>query len=224
MNRALGQQGREGQQGQRNAQGQDGEQGQGGQQAQQGQQGEQGQQGDQQPPPGQQGQARASAPRTDELRRALQQRQQQLAQRFNPGASNPRSASRPSAQQAQSGQAREGQEGRPGQDGQPGGHASRAVDPSAGVSRGGETSELVFGEHAEMDPSRLGFEPLPPGHGGEAEQLLGLRAANPKVNANVRPGTASGAAAKGDQAAGYDEGAMRPRNRALVQRYFDSTR
>ncbi len=97
------------------------------------------------------------------------------------------------------------------------------MDSSAGVGRGGEAGELLFGEGAEMNPERLGFEPLPAGQGGEAQELLGLRAANPQARPGSSPRNGTGGAAAGDQAAGYDEGAMRPRNRALVQRYFDST-
>jgi hypothetical protein len=82
--------------------------------------------------------------------------------------------------------------------------------------------ELVFGGDAEMDPNRLKYEALPEGNGGEADELFGLRAANPKPNQNGQVSPATGRGASGDQAAGYDEGAMRPRNRALVQRYFDS--
>ena len=73
-----------------------------------------------------------------------------------------------------------------------------------------------------MDPDRLKYEPLPGGNGGEGEELFGLRSANPKANPNGAASPATGKGASGDQAAGYDEGAMRPRNRALVQRYFDS--
>jgi hypothetical protein len=49
-----------------------------------------------------------------------------------------------------------------------------------------------------------------------------MRAANPKAGPRDFVSPASGNGAAGDQAAGYDEGAMRPRNRSLVQRYFDS--
>jgi hypothetical protein len=67
----------------------------------------------------------------------------------------------------------------------------------------------------------LKLDAMPKGNGGEGEELLGLQAANPTVGA--RPASAGqGSVAAGQQAAGYDEGAMRPRNRTLVQRYFDS--
>ena len=96
------------------------------------------------------------------------------------------------------------------------------MEEGGGVGRGGDAHELVFGGNAEMDPDRLKYEALPEGNGGEGEELFGLRSANPRPHKDgtISPGT--GAAASGDQAAGYDEGAMRPRNRALVQRYFDS--
>ena len=73
-----------------------------------------------------------------------------------------------------------------------------------------------------MDPDRLKYEALPEGNGGEGEELFGLRGTNPKTNPDGTISTGTGQSATGDQAAGYDEGAMRPRNRALVQRYFDS--
>ena len=92
------------------------------------------------------------------------------------------------------------------------------------MGRGGEAEELVFGGSAEMDPDRLKYEPLPEGNGGEGEELFGLRGADPRKNPKTGASPGTGAGASGDQAAGYDEGAMRPRNRALVQRYFDSTK
>jgi hypothetical protein len=95
-------------------------------------------------------------------------------------------------------------------------------EDGAGISRGGGANELVFGGGAEMDPDRLKFDALPEGHGGEGQELFGLRAANPRVNPSAPDGVSTGTAAAGDQGAGYNEGAMRPRNRALVQKYFDS--
>lgn len=92
----------------------------------------------------------------------------------------------------------------------------------AAAGRGGGANELVFGGQAELDPERLKFDALPPGHGGEGQELFGLRAANPKANPNAPDGQSTGSAAAGDQGAGYNEGAMRPRNRTLVQKYFDS--
>ena len=72
-----------------------------------------------------------------------------------------------------------------------------------------------------MDPDRLKFEPLPPGQGGESDELFGMRAANPpKGQGGASPGT--GATATGTQARGNDDGALLPRNRVLIKRYFDS--
>ena len=73
-----------------------------------------------------------------------------------------------------------------------------------------------------MDPDRLAFEALPEGNGGESGELRGLRAANPRVKDGVPVTGGTGANAAGDGAAGWGEGAMRPRNRALVERFFNS--
>lgn len=228
-----GQQGQQGQNGQRG----DGENG------QQGQQGQNGQQGDGKNGQGsnQKGPSRAQV---SELKNALQQRREQLAKSFGQkSGSSGQQASRPSGQ-SQQGQGQQGQQGQgkgqqgKGQsgDGQSGSgqsgngsqgkgngdeHASRNVEEGS-PARGGGANELVFGGEAEMDPDRLKFDALPEGNGGEAGDLFGLRAANPKANPNVPDGVVSGSAAVGDQGAGYSEGAMRPRNRALVQKYFDS--
>lgn len=72
-----------------------------------------------------------------------------------------------------------------------------------------------------MDPDRLKFEPLPPGQGGDAEELFGMRAANPQKSQSGVTGGTSGAAS-GTQARGNDDGALLPRNRQLIKRYFDS--
>jgi hypothetical protein len=75
-----------------------------------------------------------------------------------------------------------------------------------------------------MDPERLQFEPLPQGQGGEAGELYGLRAATPTTKRNpVSAGTGTGAAA-GAQAPGPGAAPMLPKNRALIERYFDSKR
>lgn len=73
-----------------------------------------------------------------------------------------------------------------------------------------------------MDPDRLKFEPLPQGQGGEANELLGLKAANPKANKNAPRSAGENAAAQGAQAPGHRESALLPRNRELIQKYFDS--
>ena len=73
-----------------------------------------------------------------------------------------------------------------------------------------------------MDPERLKFEPLPPGQGGSPEALWGLKAANPKASVGQPRTTSSSAAAAGDTAPGHREGALLPRNRELIEKYFDS--
>lgn len=200
--------------------------------------------------PSSEAQARASAraqssgspDQVADLRRTLERRQQALAQRFgqennaagNRGAQARRPTRRSQSGQGQRGQGQQGQgQGQQGEgdgegegegEGQQGAqHPSRAVRPGegAGTGRGGESNPLVFGGEAEMDPDRLAFQPLPEGHGGDAEELWGLRAADPK--ARTGPGGAAGAqgtGAKGDATAGPGSGPLLPRNRDLVKRYF----
>ena len=91
------------------------------------------------------------------------------------------------------------------------------------IAGGTTINATVFGGEAEMDPDRLKYEALPEGNGGDPGELFGLKQANPKrttPSTFISPATNTGPT--GDQAAGYDEGSMRPRNRTLVQRYFDS--
>ncbi len=75
-----------------------------------------------------------------------------------------------------------------------------------------------------MNPDRLRFEALPKGNGGDdADELYGLRAVNPSVKSGGVPsGAQAGSAAQGDQAVATPDQSMLPRNRALIQRYFDS--
>jgi len=102
------------------------------------------------------------------------------------------------------------------------GHASRGAKGGAGHGDA-PPAELVFGEEAQMDPDRLKLEALPQGHGGdEPGELLGLRAANPTAHDPVPRSPATGASAAGAQAAGHREGPLLPRNRALIDRYFQS--
>ncbi|NVJ07463.1 hypothetical protein HUW63_19740 [Myxococcus sp. AM001] len=177
------------------------------------------------------------------LREALERRRQSLENRFD---SNGRNGSESQARRQRrggqrSGQGRQGQSGRGGEgegqsgagegqsgtgEGQSGagqqGHASRGVQRGAGVSRGGGSQPLVFGDEAEMDPERLAFEPLPPGQGGdEGEELWGLRAADPRRRAgSAGPGGAQGTQARGDATAGPGAAPLLPRNRDMVRRYF----
>jgi hypothetical protein len=72
-----------------------------------------------------------------------------------------------------------------------------------------------------MDPDRLKFQPLPPGQGGEASELWGLKAADPRhEGVTVMPSGARGPGVQGDATPGYSTGPLLPRNRDLVKRYF----
>jgi hypothetical protein len=143
-----------------------------------------------------------------QLRETLERRQRELEQRFGQGAG--RNGSRP-------GEGRGEGEGQ----GRPGGHASRQTQPGkGGEGRGGESQPLVFGDKAEMDPERLAFKPLPPGQGGEAQELWGLRSADPERREGGAGGGGQGTGAQGDAEAGHSAGPLLPRNRDLVKRYF----
>ncbi|MBN8231136.1 hypothetical protein JYK02_26805 [Corallococcus macrosporus] len=189
-------------------------------------------------------QASGSPDQIADLRRTLERRQQSLAQRFgeeNASRGNRGAQARRPTQRQQSGrgqgQGQRGQQGQgQGQDGQGEGgegdgegqqgssqHASRNTrqGEGAGVGRGGESQPLVFGGEAEMDPERLAFQPLPEGNGGEAEELWGLRAADPQARTGqAGPSSAKGTGAQGDATAGPTSGPLLPRNRDLVKRYF----
>ncbi|MDC0710612.1 hypothetical protein POL68_19195 [Stigmatella sp. ncwal1] len=161
-----------------------------------------------------------------DLRKTLERRQGQLEERFGqgnagrPGQRRQGMAGKGSGKQGEGGEG-EGQEGQEGQ----GGHASRSVQgrsgEGSGVGRGGESQPLVFGPEAEMDPERLRFQPLPPGQGGEAGGLWGLRAAEPrKDGATGPPPAVRGTSAQGEAAPGHSSSPLLPRNRDLVKRYF----
>ncbi|MBZ4335408.1 MULTISPECIES: hypothetical protein [unclassified Corallococcus] len=183
-------------------------------------------------------QASGSPDQLADLRRTLERRQQSLAQRFGEenaargtrGAQARRPTRRQQSGQGQRGQGQRGQgqgEGEEGDgEGQQGSqHASRntrqGTGDGAGVGRGGESQPLVFGGEAEMDPNRLAFQPLPEGNGGEAEELWGLRAADPRARTGqAGPSSAKGTGATGDATAGPTSGPLLPRNRDLVKRYF----
>jgi hypothetical protein len=209
--------------------GQQGEQGAQGSQGTQGAQGIQGAQGTQgaQSAKSVRSQAGGNLDQISELRRTLERRQQQLEDRFGQGNAQRQARGRPgSGRQGQGkgqgqGQGQEGEEGE-GQ-GQGQGHASRAVQKGkgAGTGRGGESQPLVFGGEAEMDPERLKFQPLPEGQGGEAEELWGLKAADPeRQEGTATPSAARGTGAQGDATPGHSASPLLPRNRDLVKRYF----
>lgn len=164
-----------------------------------------------------------SGNQADQLRRALEQRRQQLSNSFGQGnrqsgAGGPKGAGKWERVKAP---AKGDGSGSSSLDPNAKGHASRQVDPSTGKGGGADTP-LVFGDDAEMDPNRLKFEALPKGSGGEAEELYGLKAANPRIGRQPLSGGTSNGAAAGDQAPGNGEAPMLPKNRALIQRYFDT--
>jgi len=138
-----------------------------------------------------------------QLRETLERRQQQLEQRFGQGAGRPGNAEGEGAGRGEG----------------PQGHSSRQAG-RGGAGRGGDSQPLVFGEKAEMDPDRLAFKPLPRGQGGEAQELWGLRAAEPEPRRGGASGGGRGMGARGDAEAGHAAGPLLPRNRELVKRYF----
>lgn len=192
-------------------------------------------------------QAAGSPDQISELRQSLERRQQSLSQRFAPREGQGRQASSQRSGSRQKQGARERGEGasRPGQDGEQrgegegqgegegegqgqgqgrgqrnSGHASRGTRSGTGTEGGGP-SPLVFGGQAEMDPDRLAFEPLPEGQGGEAGELWGLEAADPRRSAGASGGAGSkGTSARGEATAGPGAQPLLPRNRDLVKRYF----
>jgi hypothetical protein len=221
--------GQQGEQGGQNGQGeQNGQGGQNGQGEQSGSMntggGQQGSQGSRRTASAQAG---GNLDQISDLRRTLERRRQQLEDRFGQGNSGQQANARRRSGTGQRGQ-RQGQQGQGQGEGEEGegqglgnGHASRAVQEGAGASRGGESNPLVFGGEAEMEPNRLKFQPLPEGQGGEASELWGLKAADPRrEGVTVTPSAARGQGAQGDATPGYSTGPLLPRNRDLVKRYF----
>ncbi len=110
---------------------------------------------------------------------------------------------------------------KPGSDGL--GHASHQ-GKGVGTGHGDAApAELVFGGEANIDPDRLKFEALPQGNGGDDPgELYGLRAADPHVATDVPRTGSQGTTASGARAASQREGPLLPRNRAVIDRYFQS--
>jgi hypothetical protein len=163
----------------------------------------------------------ASPAEVEQLRQALAERRRQL----EAGLGEPRPGSPRGTSAARSGRAAPSgsRAGRSGAAPAAGGHASRGVEQGGGPGRGGEAGRLVFGAEAEMDPARLKLELTPPGHGGEGGELFGLAARDPALASGVvAAAPAQGAAPTGERGAGHDPGALSPRHRALVRRYFDT--
>ncbi len=158
--------------------------------------------------------SRASA---ESLKEALAKRREALAKSFGQKPGTAQGA--PKAGQGQENGT--GEKGRGSSDGE--GHASKGAKLGGPSHGDAPPAELVFGGEANIDPDRLKFEPLPEGHGGdEPGELLGLRAANPNAPDDVPRSAATGTSAAGTQAAGHREGPLLPRNRALIERYFQS--
>ncbi|MBX5480803.1 MAG: hypothetical protein IRZ16_02975 [Myxococcaceae bacterium] len=201
--------GQNGSQGQNESQSQSGSQGQNGSQGQTGSQGKSGAQK-------QSEQGGPSKSQISKLKKALQQRREQLAKSWGQNGSSMNA-------QNGSGQGGAGQQG--SRSGNGNGSASQGSEPCGpGGCRGGGAGNLTFDNLNEVDPDRLAFAPLPEGHGGdEPGELWGLRAVDPKPSTEPSiGGGASGTTAAGDQAPGNDQGALLPRNRDLIKRYFDS--
>ncbi len=176
-----------------------------------------------------------------DLRQALQKRQDALQKSYGQGngpQQPQQSAQRPPSGKGKgSGKGKEkgDGEGEGGEDGTGEGegktgqreskdkeHASHATKAGAGHGDADDV-DLIFGGQAEMDPNRLKFQPLPQGQGGEDPgELWGLKAANPKKNSTGHANSGSGSSAVGEQAPGNREGLLLPRNRALIQKYFDN--
>lgn len=170
----------------------------------------------------------SSSASAESLKEALAKRREALAKSFGQKPGTAQGAPKPGeGKKKGTGEKGEGKgdgegKGQGQSDGD--GHASRKVMKGGGPAHGdAPPAELVFGGEANIDPDRLKFEPLPEGHGGdEPGELLGLRAANPHAPDDVPRSAATGATATGDQAAGHREGPLLPRNRALIERYFQS--
>jgi hypothetical protein len=84
-----------------------------------------------------------------------------------------------------------------------------------------DDADLVFGGRAEMDPTRLKMKAAPEGNGGEGTELLGLVAADPTHRSGGKVAPGSGKGAVGEASPANRDGDYLPRNKALIQRYFD---
>jgi hypothetical protein len=172
-------------------------------------------------------QARAAAatgdhlPSAESLRQALQKRREGLSASFgqDPGSL---ASSKPTSRGASPKGEREGSGQAEARDNER--HASQGATKGTGAGHGfAPPAQLIFGGETDLDPRRLKFEPLPQGNGGdEPAELIGLRAVNPRVSPGGVPSASTGQAAAGAQAAGLREGALLPRNRAVIERYFGS--
>jgi hypothetical protein len=201
--------------------------------------GQQGEGGQGRPPP--------TREQIEELRKALQQRRDGLAKAFGSGTGERRSATAGRPRRSPGGAGNAGAQGKRPSPGAPGeesaqgggeegareGKASRTVKELGGehasrMMKGapthgpGEDTGLVFAGRAEMDPTRLTKKALPEGSGGEGTELLGLVAADPQRPGGGKITPGSGSPALGEEAPANREQDYLPRNKTLIQRYFDS--
>ncbi len=176
------------------------------------------------PKPGAEG--AQTPPSAESVRDALAKRREALAKSFGqkPGSAAA-SASAPRRSGSPKGNGRGAPSDQRGENGanEGQGHASKQGKGSGASHADAPPAELVFGDEANIDPERLAFEPLPQGHGGDDPgELYGLRAVDPHAPTDVPASRSPGATALGARAAGQREGPLLPRNRALIERYFQS--
>jgi hypothetical protein len=152
----------------------------------------------------------------ESLEKALAERQTRLGQKPSAGKKGPSRAGEGKSGEHGDG---DGSKSSQGEKGGPG-HASRKAG-TGGVGRGGDTAELLFGGEAQMHPERLFVEKLPDGNGGEAQALVGLSAVNPLLG-DSKETAGTGEFTSGSSAATFREGPLRPKNQALVEKYFSN--
>jgi hypothetical protein len=159
-----------------------------------------------------------SKPEVSQLRKALEQRQRQLASAFgsSPASGGARAEGSSSDQKSSGGgTGTELAEGEGDGEGDPEGAGAPVHGPGKG--------HLRFGPVPEMHPERLQFAPLPEGHGGEGQELWGLSAADPRVHAGGATAVSGARLASGEQTPGHRQESLLPRNRELSRRYFESS-
>lgn len=159
------------------------------------------------------------------VRDALAKRREALAKAFGQKPGNgapPKSATGKKGGAANlAGQPGDKPSHQPGSEGT--GHASHQGHGVGAGHGDAPPAELVFGREANIDPDRLKFEALPDGKGGDDPgALYGLRAADPHVTNDVPRAGSQGTPATGARAAGQREGPLLPRNRAVIERYFQA--
>lgn len=174
------------------------------------------------------GKKSVSRSQASDLKKALQQRQQQLAKSFGQeGSKGQQGDGKGEGQkQAQNGSGQGDGDGKDGDgQGQGQGQGQSGDGPpthndNGGPSRGGGEGVLTFDHEGEVNPDRLAFEPLPKGNGGDPDELWGLKAVNPHAQSNSASGNGVGGAAVGEQSPGRNNEKLLPRNQELIRRYF----